>query len=131
PTTTRSLQQLWELSKLSDKVDLATKRDMKEASEGRMSEDMERRLDITVKRLCDCNEFMSINKLLKAYDQFLQNNEKAPCDKVVGEVLWAAALAKSMGTLPPSILDWIEKAIRRIPEPIPMKKEQMIWLLSI
>ncbi|GMS99685.1 hypothetical protein PENTCL1PPCAC_21860, partial [Pristionchus entomophagus] len=34
PTTTRSLQQLWELSKLSDKVDLATKRDMKEASEG-------------------------------------------------------------------------------------------------
>ncbi|GMS99686.1 hypothetical protein PENTCL1PPCAC_21861 [Pristionchus entomophagus] len=131
PSNTESLQQLWELSKSREEIDALAKRDAEDIKKGVFKKPADKYFNNLIKNLSDVNDFSSLEKLLTASAECMQNEGKVPNERLITEVLWAAASAKSLGAFPPSILDWIEEAVRHLPEPFPAVKEQMIWLLSI
>ncbi|GMR52505.1 hypothetical protein PMAYCL1PPCAC_22700 [Pristionchus mayeri] len=120
------LQEMWELSS-NQKQKMRKKKVedcMNAADKGRLGSD--NWLPTLIRILCSNNDFA-----------FLEGDHRSELDKLdpqvemVHALIWSAVHAKSLGALPPSVLNWIEDALKRLPETHPSKEETIIWLLSI
>ncbi|GMR52511.1 hypothetical protein PMAYCL1PPCAC_22706 [Pristionchus mayeri] len=110
------LQQLWELSKTEEYLPFPGETRVKQSR---------------IKAYSAHNDFPTVVKLLEEYDQSEDDKQKIHIVNLLPHVMWSAVRAKSLGALPPSILQWIEDKMIQLSNVNPQTKELMIWLLSI
>ncbi|GMT26991.1 hypothetical protein PFISCL1PPCAC_18288 [Pristionchus fissidentatus] len=136
PSSSVVLQRLRDLSRESaNGLDPLKEREIRcilEGGEGSVKAMDSERLMYIVDDLSARNDFETLSQLLQQHSKLLEREK----DTVVGvrlvtSVLSAASHAKSLSSLPPSILKWIENAVQSLAEPPEKQRELMVWLLAI